>query len=89
MVHGIISLKNGIPTRNKWVGDYHLLADGKWRQPVDNYRYYVGANELGYRILSSKGNQKRFFRFSTCGYNGVEQFDSRYNTMVSICVLKE
>ncbi len=52
--------KNGIPTRNKWVGDYYLLADGKMatNQWVDNYRYYVGADGAWLPNPSSKGNQK-------------------------------
>ena len=78
--------KNGIPTRNKWVGDYYLLADGKMatNQWVDNYRYYVGADGAWLPNPSSKGNQKEILLDLARGYIGVEQFDSRHNTMVSI-----
>ena len=78
--------KNGIPTRNKWIGDYYLLADGTMatNQWVDNYRYYVGSDGAWLPNPSSKGNQKEILLNLARGYIGVEQFDSRHNTMVSI-----
>ena len=78
--------KNGIPTRNKWVGDYYLLSDGKMatNQWVDNYRYYVGSDGAWLPNPSSKGNQKEILLDLARGYIGVEQFDSRHNTMVNI-----
>ena len=53
-------------------------------QGVDNYRYYVGSDGAWLPNPSSKGNQKEILLNLARGYIGVEQFDSRHNTMVSI-----
>ena len=79
--------ENGALARNKWISStYWVGADGKMatNQWVDNYRYYVGADGAWLPNPSSKGNQKEILLDLARGYIGVEQFDSRHNTMVSI-----
>ena len=78
--------RNGIPTRNKWIGDYYLLSNGKMatNQWVDNYRYYVGPDGAWLPNPSVNGNHKNILLDLARGYIGVEQFDSRHYTMVSI-----
>ena len=79
--------ENGVLARNKWISStYWVGADGKMatNQWVDNYRYYVGADGAWLPNPSSKGNQKEILLNLARGYIGVEQFDSRHNTMVSI-----
>ena len=78
--------ENGQPVKNVWKGNYYLQEDGTMatNQWVDNYRYYVGADGAWLPNPSSKGNQKEILLDLARGYIGVEQFDSRHNTMVSI-----
>ena len=78
--------ENGAPITNQWYGNYYLNSDGRMakNQWVDNYRYYVSADGAWLPNPSSKGNQKEILLDLARGYIGVEQFDSRHNTIVSI-----
>lgn len=72
--------------RNNWKGNYYLGSDGKMATEnwVDDHKYYVDKNGAWLPNPSSKGNQKEILLDLARGYIGVEQFDSRHNTMVSI-----
>ena len=78
--------ENGVPLTNQWYGNYYLNSDGRMakNQWVDNYRYYVGPDGAWLPNPSSKGNQKEILLDLARGYIGVEQFDNRHNTIVSI-----